>query len=348
MSRQFGALSGLAAVFIVVNHSIFFGTVYPEAWGYPSIEGWGRTILSILQSFGWFAVPIFLFISGSFVSYAAQGDPPRLSSKFMVATLKHIIIPYVIWSVVFYVLVYFYNQETYSLLGYVKQLLVGYPYHFVPLLVFYYILSPILLRIGRSYGVILLIGIALYQLALINILYPGTLGLTFPTWFHYLSPPIIRTTLAEWAIFFPLGLVYGLHQKKVVPWSKKFSLWITIVTVVFFVLGLLDTLKVITFPMARHLAPVTFMFLIPAIKRDSIPLARQLERVGRRTYGIYLTNLIILNLVLIGIRFYIPYLFNVYILLFPFLFVLTLFIPLLIMNAFTKGHFKPAYRYVFG
>jgi peptidoglycan/LPS O-acetylase OafA/YrhL len=348
MNRQFGALSGLAMVLIVINHSIYFGTNYPEGWGYPSVVGWGRTFLSILQSFGWFAVPIFLFISGSFASYAAQGEPPRLSRKFLFSTLRHIVIPYIIWSLVFYVLVFFVNHGTYTPVGYIKNFLVGYPYHFVPLLVFYYILSPVLIRISRSYGLVLIALIALYQLILINILNPGTLGFALPAWAHYLAPPVIRTTLADWGIFFPLGLVYGLHAKLYMPWSKKFF-WVNVgVMATLFVLGVLDSLAVIHLPLAHYLAPVSLMLLLPAIKRETIPFVRLLERIGRRSYGIYLTNLIVLNLVLIGLRWLIPGLFNIYIILFPLLFLIVLLVPLLVMEWMTKGPTKQYYRYVFG
>jgi hypothetical protein len=348
MNRQFGALSGLAIVLIVINHSIYFGTNYPLEWGYPSAIGWGRTLLSILQSFGWFAVPIFLFISGSFVSYAAQGNPPRLSTKFMYSTLRHIIVPYVFWSIVFYGYVYIINHETYTLFGYVKNLLVGYPYHFVPLLVVFYLLSPLLVRIGRSFGLVLISLIALYQLILMNILNPGMLGFSFPSWFHYLAPPVIRVTLSKWGIFFPLGLVYGLHAKRVMQWSKQLFWWLAGITIILFVLGYLDSIRVIRLPIAFYLAPVPFMLLLPAIKRDAIPFVRQLERIGRRSYGVYLTSLIVVNLVLIGINLLIPAFFNLFVAFFPLLFMMTLLIPLFLMEVSANGPIKPVYRYIFG
>lgn len=348
MNRQFGALSGLAIVLIVVNHSIYFGTYYPEGWGYPSVLGWGRTLLSILQSLGWFAVPTFLFISGSFVSYAAQGDPSRLSRKFMFATFRHIVIPYIIWSIVFYGLVYVVNHETYTLFGYVKNLLVGYPYHFVPLLVVFYLLSPVLVRISRSFGLVLIALIALYQIILINILNPGMLGFSFPAWFHYLAPLIIRVTLSKWGIFFPLGLVYGLHAKRVMPWSKQLFWWFAGITIILFVLGNLDSMGVIRLPIAFYIAPVPFILLLPAIKREAIPFVRQLERIGKRSYGVYLTSLIVVNLVLIGIELIIPAFFSLYAVFFPLLFVMTLLIPLLLMEVSAKGAIKPVYRYIFG
>ncbi len=335
-------------VLIVLNHTIYLGTIFPQEWGYPSAVGWGRTILAILQSFGWFAVPTFLFISGSFVSYAAQGDPPRLSFKFVYSSLRHILIPYIVWSLVFYILVYLEFNEAYSSLGYVKNLLVGYPYHFVPLLVFFYIFSPLLVRIGRSYGMILVVLIGLYQFLLINILYPETLGFTVPAWAHFLAPPIIRTTLADWGIFFPFGLVYGLHARQYIPWSKRLFWIILAATVGLFILGVLDSLSVIRLPLARYLSTVAFSLLIPAIRRDSIPFVRQLERIGRRSYGIYLTHLLVLNLILLGIKLFAPSAFIIYVVLFSLLFIFALLVPLLVMEGVAKGPAKPIYRYVFG
>jgi fucose 4-O-acetylase-like acetyltransferase len=348
MNRQFGALGGLAIVLIVVNHSIYLGTIIPEQWGYSAPVGWVHTFLSILQSFGVFAVPTFLFISGSFVSYAAQGQPPRLSFKFILSTLRHILLPYLVWSIIFYILVYFASNEKYTPFEYIKNLLVGYPYNFVPILVFYYLLSPLLIRIGKSNGLTLIAVFAIYQLVLLNILNPGILGFTFPGWSHFFAPLIIRTTLAKWGIFFPLGLVYGLHAKKLNLWLTKF-VWVVVgATTVLFVVDLLDVFSVISAPMAGYICPVMFMLILPVIKRDFIPLVRQLERVGRRTYGVYLTHLIILNLVLLGIKYLAPWMFNLHLLLFPLLLILGLWVPLIMMESVATGLAKQVYRYVFG
>jgi peptidoglycan/LPS O-acetylase OafA/YrhL len=348
MNRQFGALSGLAMVLIVLNHSIELGMLFPSQWGFPAVAEWEHVVLFGLKAFGWFAVPIFLYTSGCFVSYAAQGEPPRLSSKFLFSTFRHIIIPYIIWSIVFYVLIYLEYRETYTPLGYIKNLLVGYPYHFVPLLVFYYLLSPLLVRISRTHGILLIVLIGVYQLLLINIIYPGTLYFVFPVWSRYLAPPILRTTLADWGIFFPLGLVNGMRTKFISPLSKKLVWLIVVITAMLFGLGVLDLLEIIRLPLAHFLATFFLVLLFPAIKRDMIPFARQLERIGRRSYGIYLMNLIVLNLALIGIRLLTPAVFLVHIILFPLLFFVTLTVSLLFMEAAAKGPFKPVYRYVFG
>jgi probable poly-beta-1,6-N-acetyl-D-glucosamine export protein len=349
MNRQFGALSGLAIVLIVLNHSIEWAISAPVQYGYPPVAGWQNYLLITLKELGVFAVPTFLFISGSFVAYAAQGEPPRLSRKFMFSSLRHIVIPYVIWSIVFYVFIYFMLDDRYTLIGYIKNLLVGYPYHFVPLLVFYYIISPLIVRIGKSkMGILMLVLIGLYQLVLIDLLHPGILGFTFPKSASFLAVKVPRTTLAEWAIYFPLGLVYGLQVRKWIPWLHRLKWVFIVLTMLLFGIGLLDAFSIIRAPLALMLCPFTLVILLPIIKRDSIPWVRSFERVGRRTYGIYLTHLPFLNLLLYGLASWLPWLFRFAVLTSALFFIVGFGIPLFIMESLAKSPAKQAYRYVFG
>jgi peptidoglycan/LPS O-acetylase OafA/YrhL len=50
-------------------------------------------------------------------------------------------------------------------------------------------------------------------------------------------------------------------------------------------------------PWARFAAPLPLMFLLPTIDRASIPFLEFFERLGRRSYGIYLSHFVILNAV---------------------------------------------------
>lgn len=348
MNRQFGALSGLAILLVVLNHSISFGVNYPRMWGFPSVPASGMILLNVLLAFGTFAVPTFMFISGSFLAYAVQGDQARLSIKFLLSTFRHIILPYVIWSIVFYILVYLMSGESTDLIGYGKKLIVGNPYFFVPLLVFYYLLSPLLVIVGRRFGLLLVALVFVYQLLLLNIVNPGIFGFTFPAWMGYLAPPVLRTTLADWGIFFPMGLVYGLNARRIQPWSRKL-VWLFVgLTALIFLVALLDAFSVWHVPWARYIAPIPLMFVLPAIRRDIIPQVKLLERMGKRTYGIYLTHLIVLNLLLIGFRALTPWFINLGWLFFPVLFLLTALLPLWLMEAAARGPAKPVYRYIFG
>jgi len=348
MNRQFGAFTGLAMLLIVLNHSIGLGFDSIAGAGGPRIPSLGTDILHFFQALGAFAVPIFFFISGSFVAYAAQGDPPRLPRKFLWSSLRHIIVPYAIWSILFYVLLYFQYEKEFTILGYLKNLLVGYPYHFVPLIVFYYLLSPILVVFARRYPAALLILVGLYQLFSINVVYPGYLGFTFPEWARWFALPVLRTTIADWGIFFPLGLVYGMHAKAMLPWMKKYMWLLLSVSAILFLLGYLNALEILNIPIYRILCPLPFTLAIPAIGRDRIPWVRSFERIGRRSYGLYLTHLIVLDLVVLLISSTLAGLLRLPLLLFPILFALGVIIPIAIMEMAARGPIRPYYRLIFG
>jgi len=113
-------------------------------------------------------------------------------------------------------------------------------------------------------------------------------------------------------------------------------------------MGVLDAFGRVTFPLARFICQTTFVLALPAISRDSIPLFRQLENLGKRSYGLYLTHLLVIDLSLSILGLVWRAIIGVHIVLFPLLFFFGLFIPLGIMNLAARGRVKRAYRYVFG
>ena len=348
MGRQLGAISGLAMALIVLNHAIHLGLVVPFDLGYPDLPIRVENFLSILQAFGAYAVPAFLFISGSFVAYAARGEPPQLSRKFLVSSLKHILVPYIIWSLFSYLFYYLKAGSSYTWTDILRNLLVGFPYHFIPLLAFYYAASPVLVRLIRRSPFIVIGLISLYQLFLMNIIYSGVLGFISPEWTRYAAIPVLKQTMADWGIYFPLGMAYGLNSRAFSAWSQKFGWALWIITVGIFVLGMLDGFRIIAVPLARLLSPLPFILIVPGISRGAIPLVKTLEHIGRRSYGLYLTHRLVLELVLIVIQLAIPVLFTLPVLLFPLLFTTGLIIPLWAMDLFARAPTKRVYRYIFG
>ena len=343
MNRQFPALTGIAMVLIVLNHTIEMGTKALPADS-ATLGGWQQVLLSLLQALGVFAVPIFLFISGTFISYAAKGEPSRLTRRFVIGSLSHILWPYLIWSFAFYAVIFLQFGRGYSPQGYIKNLLVGYPFHFIPLLIFFYLLSPLLVRFGRQHGSWLILGIGICQLFLLVLLRTDTL----PARMKILSPPSLGNTLADWAIYFPLGLVYGLHMNSLLPLLKRIKWLLVFLTLLFFGLGILHSRRILYLPLAGNLAPVALALLLSVIERSSIPLVRRLEDVGKRSYGLYLTHLIVLDLTLLCITTFTPGLLKYQFVLLPLLFLLALLVPMLLMIALSRSPARRIYRYVFG
>ena len=218
----------------------------------------------------------------------------------------------------------------------------------MPLLIFYYLVSPLLIRLLRYLGWYLIVIIAVFQLVLLNIVYPGVLGFQFPGWMSVLSPPVLATSLAEWAIFFPLGLVYIRYMARVTPVIQKLKWALVVITSGLYVVALLDFLAVISFPIARYLCPVSFILLTPIFNRNSIPMVKQFEVLGKRAYGLYLMNLIVLDILLVILVRFVPGLAGYYLLLLPVLLILAIEIPLLIMKGMEHSPRPLFNRYVFG
>ncbi len=348
MNRQFPALSGLAIVLMVLNHSITLTLQAGQRLGYAPPVGLIGAILVVLRDLGVFAVPTFLFVAGAFVAYAARGDPPGLSRSFVLRSVAHILWPYLIWSVIFYALVYAHYGERYGVMGYAKNLLTGYPYHFVPLLLISYLVSPLLVIAARRRGLLLLAVIGILQLLLIGILHKGSLGFVFPAQAHALMLPIIGGTLSEWAIYFPLGLIYGMHARAWLPVLKRLRFVLVGATVVLFVLATLYFSAGRGFELGKYLCPVPFVLLLPLIQRQSIPLVRQFEAVGKHSYGVYLTHLLVLDLTLWAIAAAVPGALNYPILVAPVVVALGLTVPLTVMNWAARLPTRRVYRYVFG
>lgn len=348
MGRQFQLLRGFAILLVLLNHAITMSFWMADRFGYPIPGGAEYVIFDILRTIGLFSVPIFLFLSGAFFTFAIQNRSLGGSYKVVWHDLRNVIFPYVIWSIVFYGMVFLLLGEKYSLLGYVKNLIVGYPNNFVPLLVLFYLLAPLLVRIARRQPVLMLIAIFAYQLFLVNVLQPGILGFTFPSWARYLAPPIVRDTLSTWAVFFPFGMVYNQYLS---IWSKSLHkhavvLWVALIAI--FALAVLSNQQVLHLAVSGILVPIIGMMLIPTIRRDIVPFYRWVEDVGKRAYGLYLTNLIVVTLSLFGIRAIFPWLLKQYPLLIPVIYLLALFIPTALMRFIEKHSRQSLYRYLFG
>jgi fucose 4-O-acetylase-like acetyltransferase len=349
MKRHYPAMRGLAILLVVLNHVVTLGQDIPVNWGFPAASGLLANLLLLLKLIGWYAVPVFLFISGSFFAYAAKGDPPAVSWKVVQNNVIHLTIPYLIWSIAYYVLIFIGYGQSFSVAGYAKNLLVGFPYHFIPLILFYFLISPLLLLFSKRAGWLLtLVVIAGYQVFLILALDGFKIGLEMPGWTNFFVIPVLARTFADWGIYFPLGLYLTLNNSFVMPKLEKFKLFSLITSLFFLLLAVLHSLQVFRFPLANHFYPLAFVFFLPVMKRDWIPRVRLFESVGKRAYGLYLTHLLVINAVLLLAYAFFPAILSSQLILQPVLFLLAVGIPLIVMNFTARRLSGGLYRYFFG
>ena len=347
MQRQFPALRGLAIFLVVVNHSITLGLAAARDFELvtPLVEKW---ILIAIKNLGIIAVPIFLFIAGSFFVYAAQGKTVRAGYRQVWAGLIHTIPPYILWSVVFYIVVFLLFNERNDALGYLKNLVVGYPFNFVPLLVAFYLVAPLLVWLAKRFAWLIVLTFLGYQVVLIAVLRPELLPFSLPGWTNLLAPPVLRLPLALWGIFYPLGVVFSLHSAKILPKLKGWWWLIAVSGFGLLVLAFLSEVNLVDLPLASVFGPMVTILLLPLIKRERIPFVRYLEQLGKRSYGLYLTNLIVITLMLAMVRVSAPWLLSIQSLLAILLAVITLIVPQWLMGWVERVPGKKVSRYVFG
>jgi peptidoglycan/LPS O-acetylase OafA/YrhL len=88
--------------------------------------------------------------------------------------------------------------------------------------------------------------------------------------------------------------------------------------------------------------------LVPLIKRNWIPKVTQVEYLGKRSYGLYLTHLLVIDLALTAIRDLLPGLTSFPLLIVAPVLIIALAIPLLMMNLLSATPTRVAHPYVFG
>lgn len=348
INRHFTTLRGLAIILVVFDHAIDLSLVVFDRVGLPRPSGFARGLLIALRQPGTIAVPIFLFLSGCFIVYAVHGREMPAAYKIVVSSLRYVIVPYIVWSLIFYVVAYLLDYQRLSLLGYGKGLLVGHPFNFVPLLIFFYMLGPLLVLAVRRHPWLMLAVVLGYQVFLLNVVSPGALGVTFPSWTWWLSPPVLRATLAKWAIYFPLGVVYGLYSKDILDLLRRIWLPLAASAIVLYGLRVVALIQGWDARALAMVSPIPLVLLCILIRREKIPLASRIEQYGSKSYGLYLTNLIVISLLLAGIQVATPWLLPHLIVVIPILFFVTLNVPFWIMTLADRSPARLIQRYVFG
>ncbi|MFU8773100.1 MAG: acyltransferase family protein, partial [Anaerolineales bacterium] len=340
---------GFAILLVIGNHAIHMANIARQEAGLAAVDPFSQQILIILSALGFMAVPIFLFLSGSFFAYAAQGRTSRLLLAIVRKNLITIIWPYLIWSVVFYFLLYFGHGQLFSPIEYVKHILVGYPFNFIPLIIFYIAISPLLLWLSNRIGWLTVLAlIAAYQVLLIFVVFPASHSISLPGWTAWLAPPVLVVPLADWGIYFPLGMLFALNMNKMSPWLERFR-WILVgIAIVFYSATVLHGIGLLEAPLLRHVFPFAVVLLLPLIPRQAIPQVKLFENIGKNAYGLYLTHLIVMDIFLLITTGVWPQALQFTLILVPILFFVGLYMPQLVMLLLIKSPARRSYQYLFG
>jgi peptidoglycan/LPS O-acetylase OafA/YrhL len=301
-----------------------------------------------------FAIPTFLFVSGFYIAIATGRNKSTLSWNVVLSRIKFLLIPYLVWFSIISV-VLFLDGTKYAPIQYVRLLLTGYiqgPYYFVPMLIQLYLLAPFLVPFAKSNWKLLLILATLLQLLTQILLYFEIFQVSSPFQQFHVLPIWLSLTRMFW---FVLGIVLGFHIQSFKTFLER-TRWLFFVLLLLFLL--LNTferhlifLKDIAIPVETtigSLYALSFIFVILGFSNIKLPLTSQIERIGSKSFGIYLTHASAQQYSAKIIYHIAPWLIGYPIIFTVIIFAIGLAVPNILMESVRRSPISRYYQFIFG
>ena len=313
MFKRLFVLNGLAILAVVCSHTAVWGAMamvwWTDRWrpvSVPNYDMYGTLpyyLLLIQRKLAHFSVPAFLFFSGFFLIYAASGSATGLSWKAVRVRVQTLFIPFLIWSAV-RIALGLVAGKNYSLAQVVSALLLGWPLGvllwYPPIICFFYLVSPFLIRFARVKPYLLLVIAGLVHLAAIGYEYVR-LGL----YFQGISVPNLDALLPRhllFAFFFVLGLVVGIRRKEFAAHLKGRAWYLLVLAIAMGAMAVIESEVVyrststsIDWSISNATLPTTLFvlaFILLFLAMGDIPksIAKIPLKLGASMYGIYLLH----------------------------------------------------------
>jgi peptidoglycan/LPS O-acetylase OafA/YrhL len=367
--RKFLALTGVATIAVVLNHAAGWGITAMFWWAHrfrsvtsPSFDQlgslpyWGLSIIKILTLF---SVPAFFFLSGYFVAYASRGLTSTYTWKMAKVRIINLLPPYLIWSLIVFLVDYvagtIYLPSTYLInlfLGKATE-----AFWFVPLLIQYYLIAPLLVPLAKNHWKLLL-GISAAIQVFVQISWymrhgylPGLSLLTDSILYKLLF-------LNSGIFFFVMGIVAGLYLEEFKLFIKRYQWIFFVVMFISAILSMVEYQSQVVTDLGtwdgdfRTLFQFFYAaaFIASYLASDSIPSIemKNLIKVGSKSYGIFLAHVPVITIAAKILYHIAPWIFG-FQSVFIFLLVLCgLGIPFFFMEISSRTPIRVYYKYLFG
>lgn len=369
MVRRLLFLNGFAVVCAVINHAIVWDLTAMFWWAdrflppgtvdYAPLKSWRFFSTTLIDQLVFFAVFVFLFISGYFIAVAAGRQQRSIPWVLVLQRIKFLIVPYLLWTVVILALNILQGQ-TYTAWDLVKVFLLGGvspPYYYVIVLVQLYILSPLLVPLARERWKALLLVTGLLQLL--------ALGAYYAALFDYdlgaLEPAakILRDwQMLSYAFWFFLGTVIGFNLQSFSARLIRWRWFLFIGLLASFALGFSEYTLVRLLANREWISPqvtffnrsFVFFILMTFLAFENMPMLffSSLSKLGARSYGIYLIQVIPMELTAKLVYHVAPQLMAYQFLWLTLLVVMGIGVPVIMMEIINRSAFRRYYKYLFG
>jgi len=368
--KRFLTFNGIAIISVILFHAVGQGFVALFFWAdryrpvsVPNFDQVGSLTyfaFRTVEQIAVFSIPFFLFVSGYFIAFATGRIQKNIRSPVIMARVRDLIIPYLFWSFVVIFLEIALEGRIRTPGRYLSMLLVGGAspaYYYIPLLIQFYLLTPLLVPLAKNRWVGLLTVVALIQIIVQLLHYPVLLGLESPA-----LEPLINL-VPKWLFvarifWFTFGVIVGFQLKKIKPFLSSSKWWLLGASLLMIPLGILEWeayLRISGEVWIDHRETIidtiySFLVILTVIGFDRmvIPFSERFSSLGTKSFGIYIVHPIVMIYLSRLIARFAPQILGNQILFQTIIIALGLGVPLLMMYAVDHSPFRRVYRYIFG
>ncbi len=275
--RYFDFLRGIAIIMVVGIHT----------WSGGNFETAGGCVLTILRQPLNGAVPIFLAISGYFLSRKVLSDRQSIWA-FWKRQLPKVYVPVLIWSLPLLLLgIRISHNVTPEV---IKYLVCGDGvFYFIAVIMQFYILLPVLTRITRS-GMILC--------TLISVI--SIFAVTYAIYMRGIAAPLILYAghAGLWLVFFVMGIALQRFRPR---YSRQLAVWLSVSTLLLqvaeahFLYSSFRSgagIKLSSFMFSASIILLLFHPRTVGSYRENGPATRCIRFMGNISFGIYLIHIL--------------------------------------------------------
>ena len=231
------------------------------------------------------------------------------------------------------------------------------PYYFVPLIIQFYFLSPLLVRFARTHAQLVLLITALIQFSVQTLKYLAIWGVDFSSFnaFHTITANWFFPSHIFW---FSLGIALKYNLPTLKKWLARYKWGLLGLTLVLIPIGMIewelilrhspDVWVATKHTLVDELYALSFLLSFLSFDKISIPRSKNISEIGSKSFGIYLAHSPVLEYASRGIYNLIPWVLGYQILFQPILIILGLGIPFGLMKLLERSPARRAYTYIFG
>ncbi len=364
MIKRMLYMNGLAILAVVLNHARVWGIVAMVSWAdryspvtVPNYDQIGSLVYYLLLSVEGIiqsAIPTFLFVSGFFIAVATGRNKSTIPWNIVFTRIKFLVIPYSLWFIIICVL-RFVEGVTFPVTEYLRLFFTGGikgPFYFVPLLVQYYLLSPFIVPFAKTKWKPLLIIIVLIQLSTQILLYLNFFQIVSSFSQYYVLPAWLFPTRILW---FVLGIIVGSQLQSFKEKLARIK-WAFIPLIILFLVAATIERDImfrtqIEIPVETtigSLYALSCIFAILGFSNVQLPLTDPFEKIGSKSFGIYLTHASVQEYTSRVIYHIAPGLLGYQLVFVLILTIVGLGLPILLMEIVQRSPLRRYYQLIFG